>query len=298
VKQCAEISRQSIERDRSSVSQVAVVMDEKAPMSVQLDLELQRSLFWQNFFNSFSRIGAPVDLMMLSDLHTADLSQYKAIFFPTCFSMTGADRQRIEALKKDGRTLVFYQADGYLNPESDVPFDVERVSSLCGMQVKADFNYGHCFLRLSTREGHPLLEGFEDQPFGNPNERHLLFYLDDPSVEPLAHHHGRGVVGMGCKTFPDWTSIYCAVPEMPAQLVSNIIRQAGVHIYTSDRMDLVYACADYVAIYTRRSGERTLWLPEAHRITELFHDAARTDRKVKEVRWNAQPYTTYLFQLD
>lgn len=298
VQQCAQIAGDALNRNRSSVSEVAVILDELAPTYLQLDYDFQRAVFWENFFHSFARIGAPVDLLMLSDLEKADLSRYKAVFFPTCFALTTADRARIENLKSGGRTLVFYQADGYIDPASKTPFDLQRICDLTGMSLLKAENHWHSFPRLTTLSGHPLLVGFEDQPFGVRGEKLLYFYINDPTVEPLARFNGLGALGMARKVFPEWTSIYCAVPVIDPALVHNIIKSAGVHCFTSDRLDITYACQDYVALFTRRGGARTLDLPQVRRVRELFHAAVQTTSLVTQVTWQAEPYTTYLFLLE
>ncbi len=297
VEECAGIAREAIGRERSSVAEIAVVMDEKAPMVVQLDQVFQRALFWENFYHSFSRIGAPVDLFLRSDMDKADLTRYKAVFFPTCFALTAEERARIDALKSGGRTLILYMADGFIDPESDVPFDVQRISDLTGMTIRSADRIWHNFLRLTTETGHPLVEGFEDRPFGMNAEKIFTFYVDDPAVEPLARFNGEGAVGMARKAFPEWTSIYTAVPVLDPALVHNIVKAAGVHIYTSDREDLTYACASYVALYTRQGGPRTFWLPEPRPVRERFHGVVESASPIREVSWEAAPYTTYLFEV-
>jgi hypothetical protein len=294
---CTRIAYEALERDRSTVSEVAVVVDEKAPMLIQLDLEFQRSLFWRNFFDSFARTGAPVDLFLLSSLEQADLSRYKIVFFPTCFSLTTADRERIERLKSGGRTLVFYQADGFIDPEAEQAFDLERIRALTGITVCADETRQHSLLRMSTVDGGPFAQGFADQPFGLRDEKTLNFYVQDPQAEPIAHLYGRGAVGMARKTFPGWTSIYTAMPELPPQLVHNLLRSAGVHIYTSDREDIVYACASYLCLFTRTGGPRTVSLPGPRRVRERFNGVFQSERPVSEFSFEAAPYSTYLFEL-
>jgi hypothetical protein len=297
LKECTTIAYEALHRDRSTVSEAAVVMDEKAPMFIQLDLELQRSLFWRNFFDSFARIGAPVDLFLLSSQAQADLSRYKIIFFPNCFSMDYKDRERIEHLKSGGRMLVFYQADGFIDPEAEQAFDLERISALTGITVRADETRQHSLLRMSTLDSGSFAQGFADQPFGLRDEKTLNFYVQDPQAEPIAHLYGRGAVGMARKAFTEWTSIYTAMPELPPQLVHNLLRSAGVHIYTSNREDIVYACASYLCLFTRCGGPRTVSLPQPRRVRERFCGTYESQEPVEEFMIEATPYTTYLFEL-
>jgi hypothetical protein len=260
-------------------------------------MAFQRAAFWESFFHTFARIGAPVDLLMLSDLATADMERYKAVFFPTCYALTAEDHSRINALKQKERILVFYLADGFIDPEGPGSFDLRTVRDLVGIEVKTADHIWHNFLRLTTGRDHPLLAGFEDQPFGMRSEKIFTFYVDDPSAEPLATFNGLGAVGLARKVFESWTSIYSAVPVLHPALVHNIIKSAGVHIYTSDREDIVYACASYLALFTRNGGARTVWLPSPRGVRECFHDVVDSDAPLREITWKADPYTTYLFEM-
>ncbi len=165
------------------------------------------------------------------------------------------------------------------------------------MTVKADETRQHSLLRMSTVDAGAFVEGFADQPFGLRDEKTLNFYVQDPQAEPIAHLYGRGAVGMARKAFPEWTSIYTAMPELPPQLVHNLLRASGVHLYTADREDIVYACASYLCLFTRNSGARTVFLPRPRRVRERFHQAFESMQPVKEFTLTTTSYTTYLFEL-
>ncbi len=151
---------------------------------------------------------------------------------------------------------------------------------------------------MSTVDNGPIVADFTDQPFGLRDEKTLNFYVQDPQAEPLAHLCGRGAVGMARKVFPGWTSVYTAMPELPPQLVHNLLRSASVHLYTSDREDIVYACASYLCLFTRNGGRRTLALPQPRRVRERFCGVYESAGPVKEFTIEVTPYTTYLFELD
>ena len=297
VAQCVPIARASLERDRRPVAEVAVVMDEQASFYVTLDRYFQRSMFWENFYYSFAEIGAPVDLLLLSSLEQADLGRYKAIFFPTCFSLNNAQRRLIDGLKADGRTLVFYQADGLINPDAD-PKEVltgNNMPSLAGFKVAESRRLLQ--MQLTTGTGHELLKGFEDQTFGQHLEPTVRFVVEDPNAEPLAYYSGRGPVGMARRQFATWTSIYTAVPVLPVPLVRNIIRQAGVHVYL-DTPDIVYANRSYLGIFTKHAGPTTICLPRPARVREAFTGSVIAANPVRNFQLDAAKYHTYLFVLD
>jgi hypothetical protein len=295
VASCTRIASEAIQRDRSPVSEVAVVIDERAPWYTSLDPYLQRALFWENFYHSFSEIGAPVDLMMISDLPRADTSKYKAVFFPTCFALTAEERKAIEALKRDGRSLVFYLADGYISPDNGETFSSEHASELIGMQVEAKPNLHP--LRVTTAQDHPLVSGFASQSYGVHTEKTPSFHITDTEAEPLGYFAGRGPVGLAMRRHPGWTSLYTGAPCLPAQLVRNIIADAGAHVYTEAELPL-YVNASYLGLFNPRAGRLTVRLPEPRRVRECFSGLTMADGATSEFSWDAKDCTTYLFEMD
>ena len=294
VEQCVQIATDALERDREQVSEVAIIMDERAPWFVSLDRELQRAMFWGNFHDTFAGLGAPVDLLLLSDLPKADISRYRAVFLPTCLVLNEAERRRIDRLKAEGRTLVFYQADGLINPDAEEVMSDQNMRSLIGMNVVETRSLFQ--MRITTGAGHPLLTGCEDIPFGVHTEKAVSFYVDDEDAVTLGYYGGRGAVGLAVKPQEGWTSIYCGVPGLPAQLARNILRDAGGHIY-NDADDVVYANRSYCAIFTRSPGRKTICLPTAAGVREVFSDRTVEAKPVKQFSVEAEPYRTYLFEL-
>src|SRR5690606_23035142 len=110
------------------------------------------------------QIGAPVDLVMLSDLPRADLSRYKTVFFPSLTAVDTQQRQWIDALKCDGRTLVFYQVGGMIDPDAGKAIDIDHMCRLTGMQIGQSRTMFQ--MRLTTGADHPLLHGCENVSFG------------------------------------------------------------------------------------------------------------------------------------
>lgn len=73
------------------------------------------------------------------------------------------------------------------------------------------------------------------------------------------------------KRMRDWTSVWCGVPNMPACLLRNIAKFAGVHIYTEGD-DVVYASNSLFAVHARYSGERIIHLPRPCTVVDPFTD--------------------------
>ena len=76
--------------------------------------------------------------------------------------------------------------------------------------------------------------------------------------------------GMGVKSFPQWTSIYVAAPNLPAPVLRGIAGFAGVHLYNRDG-DVLYATRDLLSIHTVAGGDRTFRLPrQVEEVYDLF----------------------------
>ncbi len=296
IEKCVNIAKNTVNYDRNSISEVAVVMDERASWYVTLDKTFQRATFWENFYHGSSKIGAPVDLLLLGDIAKVDMKKYKAVFFPTCFCLNNQDREIINSLKSEGRSLIFYQASGLINPDcpNDV-FDPSNIKFLTGINVeRTDMIFQ---LRLATGNGHPLLEGFQDKCFGTHLEKNVNFYVDDAEAQSLAYYSGRGLTGYAVKLFDGWKSFYCAVPGMPFYLVRNILKDANVHLYCQDN-DIIYANKSYLGIFVLENvSEKVLTLPGEYCFQELFENNINSKKPKNKIHFTARRFHTYLFKL-
>jgi hypothetical protein len=102
-----------------------------------------------------------------------------------------------------------------------------------------------------------------------------IFYVDDPAATVLGqvvYSQGNCRPGMAVRSFPDWTSIYVAAPNLPAALLRNIARFAGAHIYSNEG-DIIYATRELLGVHTVSGGPRRLQLPRpAVEVVDLFAD--------------------------
>jgi hypothetical protein len=119
---------------------------------------------------------------------------------------------------------------------------------------------------------HPVTAGLpQDLSWGTNNKLSPIFYLHDPEARVLGQvvfSQGNCKPGMGVKTFPEWTSIYVAAPNLPAALLRGVARFSGVHLY-NEAGDVLYATRDLLAVHTVSGGDRTFSLP---RKVEIVYD--------------------------
>jgi hypothetical protein len=99
---------------------------------------------------------------------------------------------------------------------------------------------------------------------------------------------------MGVKTFPGWTSIYVAAPNLPAPLLRGIAGFAGVHLYNRDG-DVLYANRDLLGVHTVSGGNRTFRLPrQVEEVYDLFNRKAIA-HNVTEFHVQLRPISSAFF---
>jgi len=101
---------------------------------------------------------------------------------------------------------------------------------------------------------------------------------------------------MAVRLFPEWTSIYAAVPNLPAAMLRNIARSAGAHIYSNEG-DVLYATGELLGVHTVSGGRRRFQLPRvAGEVVDLFADRiVARDKAIFEVE--LPPVSTALYLL-
>lgn len=62
----------------------------------------------------------------------------------------------------------------------------------------------------------------------------------------------------------DYTSVYSAVPDVPAQFLRMLCEKAGVHQYSDDMSDVVETNKSYIAIHSINGGEKMIHLNPAN----------------------------------
>lgn len=295
VEQCTRIAHQATQRDREGVAQCAFIMDEEASTHLTLDRENQRAVCWSSFYETAAHIGAPVDQYLLSDWERIPWHQYKIIFFPNSYCLTAQQRAKIHELKQGGRILVFTGGPGLIDPQDATAFDLDRLGEITGMHIVETPTV--CQQRLTFDCNLTGWESFGDQTFGVHQEMPVTFCVDDPQVEALAYYSGRGPVGLARRAFENWTCYYCSVPGLPGSFARTLLKEAKVHCYL-DSDDVLYANKSYIAVHVRHGGMKTLHLPYAMKLVELFHDSSLEQVAECGYTWEAKSWHTYLFRCD
>lgn len=271
--QFQKIGRFALILNRASSSEIAVLIDDESFYYEWLKNSLDIPLIFQQRLWGLPHLGAPFDVYLLDDFISGQLKPYKLYIFLNAFHI---DKNRRKALKqeiqKNGRVALWIYAPGYIADDCST---ANMHDLTCISFVEGEHPWGPMINLIDFT--HPITQGLPHElSWGTNSLLGPVFHVADPGVKVLGnvvYSQGRCQPGFVVKEFPEWKSIYCAVPNIPANILRGIAAYAGVHIFGTDG-DVLYATDELLAIHTASGGKRILKLPrDVDVIYDLFAEA-------------------------
>ncbi|NLG49211.1 MAG: hypothetical protein GX552_03750, partial [Chloroflexi bacterium] len=222
LKRFQELGTFALQLDRQPAAEIAVLLDDESFFYESIRNDLDLPLIFHQRLWGLPKLGAPVDYYLLQDLLEDRLPPYKLYIFLNPFHL---DATRLQALRericREGRVALWIYAPGYVADEPNM----QNMTALTGFQfAQGERPWGP--LMHVTDFGHPITQDLpQDLVWGTNSLLCPLFHLDDPEARILGdvvYSQGRCRPGLGIKSFPTWTSIYCAAPNLPAPLLRGI----------------------------------------------------------------------------
>lgn len=203
-------------------------------------------LYYQRI--ALGQIGAPVDYLLLEDVPPT-ATQYKLIIFLNAFADSPALEAALQAAKSGGAVVLVVYGTGFLTADG---IDASRTATLLDLKL-ARIPAGNLQFVLGEKAVGA------DYPV-NPR-----FAVTDPGAQTLAayeDHCGTAVARKG-------NVIFHGGAVLDTDWLRDIARRAGVHIYleTGDNLE---AGSGILSIHSKSSGNKTLHLPEAATLVDLF----------------------------
>jgi hypothetical protein len=283
-----ELAQRAAATPAESVTQIAVVISETTPHHLKPGSELLHPLRYAQIMYHLSRVGAPFDVLLTTDLAQPALRPYALYLVLDTIYFDAAERAAITRVtRRPGVTSLWMFAPGLLSEAGIVP---EAMHELTGLRLRHDpleksSSPGAPLQLYLVNHDHPITRGLRPGlVFGTDAAIGPMVYVDDAEAVPLGRlikqHTRSGPIGLAVKEQGGWKSVFCAVPNLPADLLRHVARFAGVHIY-SDRDDVVYADRRFLAVHTLAAGERRVSLPRVADVHDAFTGepvAGRTTR--------------------
>ena len=221
------------------------------------------------------RSGVAFDTYLYSDLKAVDLSRYRVIVFGTTYCITDEEMAFInEHVKKDGRMVVFNYAPAYTD---GTRLDAGRIGEITEMEVRT--------VCITT----PPVVTYKDKDYGLEANGSAgivpvapLFEITDKEVQILGRYKDLKVAAVAMKKQKDYTVVYAALPLRNPDLMRDLFRVAGAHIY-NEASDVVIAGGGIVCVATKENEG-------GHRLIRL--------RNGKNVELEMKPGSTVILNAD
>ena len=247
-------------------AEIALIADEK---SFLYTTYTRRQLGAVRQNSSFGRIGAPYDVWFLNDLCAEDFPEYKMYVFLNAWAPTEEQRQAINALKRDGKLLVFLHNSGYIRGQTR---SVENVSDLTGVQM-AESGPVELTMRFSPGDGGELFQKVNKEIYSTAGKaENAAVPVDEKAMLCGAFLRTGQWKPMAFKSMDGWDCFYSAVTLLPLELWRELARHAGVHLYTEDPDAMLYIGSDLLGIHSGAGGDKQLSFPSKHTFVDAITD--------------------------
>jgi hypothetical protein len=233
--------------------------------------------------------GVPYRLYLQSDLGRLKLPEHRAYLFLNSYYLTDVQRRAVEALKRDGKLLIFVRAPGVIG----APAPAEAIASLTGLRVQVA--EGVTQLMAEPVEGdHPLLRDLDGCLGTSPGPPGPTFAVTDDRAVALAKYAGSTAVAVAARDFGGWKSVFVGCPGLSSRFLNNLARWSGCWC-AAEPGDAVYANEHFLTIHAIFPGHKVLRPARPGRIIDLTSgrvvaasaSTVEVDLKRGETRWFA-----------
>ncbi len=310
-----KVSRTNAEESPASATEVALFTSRQSNYYRAYD-KRYAALFLQALRSYFLPYTAvPIHEYFLEDFERIP-HDYKVYLFPDAnFVPAGMRASMRTRLERAGATAVWFYAPGYLDENGA---SLANMEELTGMRLGMNATRSGYLMVGYDAYSHPILQGLESQggygsdmpveffqstqewlawPLKKREEYQFspFFFCDDSAAAVLGTLRGSSMPGLAIKQAGGMTSIFSAAPCPPPELLRNIFRHAGVHLY-SDHADIVYANQRYVTLCCRKGGKKTLRLPRPVDVYDAL-DGRLLARQADRYAFMAQDKQVDIFRL-
>jgi hypothetical protein len=251
---------QALPRPATFAPEIAVIVDEVSPYYTKCTNALLSPLVYQMRSQCY-RLGAPVRIHLLTDLTAGKVPPAKAYLFLNCFHLTPEDRRAVASATK-GRTAVWFYGAGFLTDTADDA----HMAELTGLPIRRGKPQPG---RITPDPSAGDLVAGVGQPFGTDPVLDPLWQVESAPGVRVIGRYADGSVAAAMKARDGGATVYLGGLHVPAKLLRNIIKHAGVHLY-SDSDDVILADRDFLAIAATSAGTKNVVLPAKRTVTDAL----------------------------
>jgi len=264
------LARDMLNTTRESVAQVVYVVDEDSMAFSESNNNLSWSLL-EAMNVELARMGAPARRILLRDFgkepedHRPKLYIFANLFAPTL----GQIELIHKTLEADHATALWLYAPGYFQQNSIGMWETSAaagISNITGMDIRQA--QGH--YEMSSRTIPGTLNALPETQYGSDRRTAPFFWVEDIHAEALAVSDDINRTMLARKQVGGWTSVYSACAPLPASVLREIARNAGVHIWW-DGDGFMTCNASFICIHPRIAGLQSIRLPRLCKVTDIIN---------------------------
>ena len=197
---------------------------------------------------ALGQIGAPADCILLEDAPEA-AKKYKLLILLDAFAASEPLRKTLAAAREHNTHILAVYGSGFFGGQG---VDADLMSALLG-------------IKLVTLPVGNLQVRYGDGIYGGGYLVRPRFAVADPAARPLCRYSDSPDVAAARKG----NVTFYAGAQLPAPFLTEVARNAGVHIYCDGNDNLEAGCG-IISIHSVGKGRKRLRLREPAVLTEIF----------------------------
>ena len=229
-----------------------------------------------------SKMGTSYDTYMIEDLCSSnvntDWSQYKLSIILSPFELTSTEISAIQTkLQKNDNYILWVYMPGVSDGSE---MDEAHITAVTGITTKLYTPSGWS----STFADITMSATIKNTAFGTVGDTYGSLYESSDTKAKVPYISDSGATELATyaeisgfltsvafseqpaaamKDMGTYTSVYSAIPNVPADSLRALCEAAGVHIYSEDKNTVVETNESYISVYSQVAGEQTITLPAA-----------------------------------
>lgn len=289
IKRLHQIQDRVLQADSRSVSEVCEMLDKESNYYLKTNTYYPMVEHQTSALNS---TGAPWDMNMTFDFDCERFceDQYKLFLFPALFSPSEKIINKIDSLRKKGKSMLYFHAPYYA---------VEDELSVYAMEKYTGISFEKCVLKDNTIR--LCIDGAEDVTYKFTNKTFkgdVWFHSGEEFITPifsptnldvvLGRFEENGKPACGIKFRDDGGfDAFTACAPIPVELLREIYKYANIFSYV-DKSIPVYTSAGFECVYNHEGGVVKLYRPKPSYLVDCFSgERYYVDKNGTEVVFNA-----------
>lgn len=267
----------SLNINKNNLNDVAVIVGDEsyAYMCADTNNNMQYTLNYsllQVQRAHLAAMGAGYDTYVMSSFLDNKVPEHKLYII---LSPTEIDAEMNNALNKhlkvNGHCVVWVYLPGISDGEK---YSLENIKNVTGYSV--GITEKTTSLNVEITDGNnPLTKGLKGVVYGDKTPLGIspaAYIKDTLGVTVLGKNVELGLPGLGIKDMGKWTSVYSTAPCLTVDMLRNLLKMTGCHIYSESNGDVVYNNSNYVALHSSDAGNKTITLPENHSVYDVYEE--------------------------